>query len=254
MTEDQTDGGSVWSAQEQIAAYLRDRILNGDFEPGEKLPSLRQLEAQFNVATNTVRAAITTLTKERLAVSEHGRGVIVRRHRQLTMRPAAYKNPAPQGEKYQWLSENEKRGMAAKAKLLSVSEVIPPAAIRQTFGLAETEPALLRRQMLTLNGEPCELVEVYIPLSLARGTKLMNEHLLRGGSGRVLEDLGYPTVRCEDRVSAQLPTPEQYAALQMPTKLPVLRTFRVTYSADDRPIQAEIMAKAGHMTELQYDF
>jgi GntR family transcriptional regulator len=253
MADEQIDG-SVWSSQEQIAAWLRDRIINGDFEPGEKLPSLRQMEAQFGVATNTVRAAIATLTSERLVISEQGRGVIVRRHRQLTMRPAAYKNPAPQGEKYQWLVENEKRGMAAKAKLLHVGEVIPPAAVREVFQLDKNEPALLRRQVLSLDGEPCELVEVYLPLAIAAGTKLMNSHLLRGGSGRVLEDLGYPSVRCEDRVSAQLPTPEQYAALKMPTKLPVLRTFRTTYSTDDRAIQAEIMAKAGHMYELQYDF
>lgn len=253
MADEQTDG-SVWSSQEQIAAYLRDRIMNGDFEPGEKLPSLRQMEAQFGVAANTVRTAITTLTRERLVISEQGRGVIVRRHRQLTMRPAAYKNPAPQGEKYQWLAENEKRGMAAKVKLLHVGEVIPPAAVREVFELGKSEPALLRRQVLSLDGEPCELVEVYLPLGIARGTKLMNNHLLRGGSGRVLEDLGFPSLRCEDRVSAQLPTPEQYTALQMPTKLPVLRTFRTTYSTDDRPIQAEIMAKAGHLYELQYDF
>lgn len=253
MADEQADG-SVWSSQEQIAAYLRDRIINGDFEPGEKLPSLRQMEAQFSVATNTVRAAIATLTSERLVISEQGRGVIVRRHRQLTMRPAAYKNPARQGEKYQWLAENEKRGMAAKAKLLHVGEVIPPAAVREVFQLDKDEPALLRRQVLSLDGEPCELVEVYLPLDIAAGTKLMNNHLLRGGSGRVLEDLGYPSLRCEDRVSAQLPTPEQYAALQMPTKLPVLRTFRTTFSTDDRPIQAEIMAKAGHLYELQYDF
>lgn len=253
MTDEQPDG-SVWSSQEQIAAYLRDRIINGDFEPGEKLPSLRQLVAQFGVAPNTVRAAIATLTSERLVISEQGRGVIVRHHRQLTMRPAAYKNPAPQGEKYQWLAENEKRGMAAKAKLLHVGEVVPPAAVREVFQLGKSESALLRRQVLSLDGEPCELVEVYLPLGIARGTKLMNNHLLRGGSGRVLEDLGYPSIRCEDRVSAQLPTPEQYAALQMPTKLPVLRTFRTTFSTDDRPIQAEIMAKAGHLYELQYDF
>jgi GntR family transcriptional regulator len=144
--------------------------------------------------------------------------------------------------------------MTAKAKLLHVGEVIPPASVREAFELGKGEPALLRRQVLSLDGEPCELVEVYLPLDIAAGTKLMNNHLLRGGSGRVLEDLGHPSIRCEDRVSAQLPTPEQYSALQMPTKLPVLRTFRTTYSTDDRPIQAEIMAKAGHMYELQYDF
>lgn len=254
MAHEQAGEGSVWSSQEQIAAYLRDGILNGEFPPGDKLPSLRQLQATFNVAPNTIRAAITTLTKERLAVSEQGRGVIVRPHRQLTVRPAAYKTPAPQGEKYQWLTENEKRGMTAKVKLLEVGEVVAPVAVSDALGLDKGGSVLLRRQVLSLDGEPSELVEVYIPLTLARGSKLMNNHLLRGGSGRVLEDLGYPSLRCEDKVSARLPTPEQYAVLQMPTKLPVLRTFRTTYSTDDRPIQVEIMAKAGHMSELQYDF
>jgi GntR family transcriptional regulator len=152
------------------------------------------------------------------------------------------------------LTETEKRGLTAKAKLLEVAEVQPPAAVREALSLDPGESVLLRRQVLSLDGEPSELVEVYIPLALARGTRLMNNHLLRGGSGRVLEDLGYPTVRCQDKVTARLPTPEQYEALQMPTKLPVLRTFRTTYSTDDQPIQVEIMAKAGHMSELQYDF
>ncbi|MCX5528967.1 GntR family transcriptional regulator [Streptomyces sp. NBC_00006] len=254
MTKEQPEDGSIYSSQEQIAAFLRDRILNGGYEPGEKLPSLHQLQDQFSVAPNTARAAITTLTKEGLAVAQHGRGVIVRPHRRLTMRPAAYKTPAPGGEKYQWLTENEKRGLAAKSKLLAVKEVTPPPAVREVFSLTEEELILLRRQLLTLDGEPCELVEVYLPLEIARGTKLTNNHLLRGGSGRVLENLGFPTVRCEDKVSAQPPTPEQAAALKMPTKLPVLRTFRTTFSTDDRPVQVEIMAKAGHMSELQYDF
>lgn len=254
MPDEPVDEANVWAVQEQIAAFLRDGILNGDFPPGSKLPSSRKLTAKFGAAAQTIKNAVTTLEKEGLASPVQGSGVIVRPHRQRTMTPAAYKNPARPGEKYQWLSENEKKGAAAKAKLLDVEEVVPPAAVRETFGLGEDETALLRRQMLTLDGEPCELVEVYIPMSLARGTKLMNHHLLRGGSGRVLEDLGHPTVECVDKVSARLPTPEQYAALKMPTKLPVLRTYRTTYSTDGRPIQVEIMAKAGHMYELQYNF
>jgi GntR family transcriptional regulator len=33
----------------------------------------------------------------------------------------------------------------------------------------------------------------------------------------------------------------------------VLRTFRVVYSDDDVPVEATIMAKAGHLYELRYD-
>ncbi|MEV5944728.1 GntR family transcriptional regulator [Streptomyces sp. NPDC051994] len=254
MPNEPADKATVWAVSEQIAAFLREGILNGDFPPGSKLPSSRKLTEMFGAAAQTIRNAVTTLEKEGLATAVHGSGVIVRPHRQRTMTPAAYKTPAPLGEKYQWLSENEKRGFASKAHLLDVEEVAPPAAVRETFELADGETVLLRRQVLTLDGEPCELVEVYIPMSLARGTKLMNRHLLRGGSGRVLEDLGHPTVRCVDKVSSRLPTREQYAALKMPTKLPVLRTYRTTYSTDGRPIQVEIMAKAGHMYELQYEF
>lgn len=57
-----------------------------------------------------------------------------------------------------------------------------------------------------------------------------------------------------DRVSARVPTQEQYQALNLPSGLPVLRTLRVVYSDEQRPIEATVMVKAGHLYELQYEF
>jgi GntR family transcriptional regulator len=34
--------------------------------------------------------------------------------------------------------------------------------------------------------------------------------------------------------------------------VPILRTFRVVYADDRRPIEATVMVKAGHLYELQY--
>ncbi len=170
------------------------------------------------------------------------------------MTPAAYKNPPTDGGKYQWIAAAEQRGLSGHSELLAVEEVIPPAAVREAFDLEEGEKTVLRRQVLHLDGQPCELVEVYFPLNLARGTPIAQNRKIKGGAGRVLQEAGFPPLRCVDRVAARWPTPEQAKALQMPTKLPVLRQFRVTYSVDDRPIQAEIMAKAGHLYELEYEF
>lgn len=245
---------SVWSTQDQIAAHLRDRILSGDIPPGKKLPSSRDLTKQFGAAAQTIRNAVLTLEREGLAYSRQGYGVVAREHPQRTMEPAAYKTPPIDGSKYQWISEAEKKGSTGKSDLLTVEEVVPPAAVRQALGLADEDSALLRRQVLYLDDQPCELVEVYVPLDLANGTPIAEHRKIRGGVGRVLAEAGLPPVRCVDKVSARWPTPEQARALRMPTKLPVLRTFRVTYSVDDRPIQAEVMAKAGHLYELQYDF
>jgi GntR family transcriptional regulator len=254
VTDELDDDLSVWSTQDQIAAWLRDGILSGDFPPGERLPSSRKLTERFGAAAQTIRNAMITLEKENLVVSKQGSGVWVREHRQRTMEPAKYKNPPRNGGKYQWISEAEKAGSPASSELLAVDEVVPPVAVRRVFGLDEDEVALLRRQLLLLQGKPCELVEVYIPLDLAQGTELMGDNLVRGGVGRVLAESGFPPIRCVDKVAARWPTPEQYRALKMPTKLPVLRTFRVTYSVGDRPIEVGIMAKAGHLFELQYEF
>lgn len=245
---------SVWPVQDQIASYLRDRILNGDIPAGEKLPSSRDLHAQFGAAAQTIRNAIITLEKEGLAYTRQGAGVFARQHRQRAMTPAAYKNPPADGGKYQWIAAAERKGLSGRSELLAVKETVPPAAVREAFGLEKEGKALLRRQVLFLDDQPCELVEVFFPLELAQGTPIAEPRKIKGGAGRVLLEAGLPPLRCVDKVAARWPTPEQAKALRMPTKLPVLRQFRVTYSVDDRPIQAEIMAKAGHLYELEYEF
>jgi GntR family transcriptional regulator len=77
---------------------------------------------------------------------------------------------------------------------------------------------------------------------------------IRGGTPTLLTDLGFPPRLSVDRVSARVPTQEQYRLLQLPSDLPVLRTLRVVYSDNDRPIEATVMVKAGHLYELQYEF
>ena len=244
----------IWPVHDQIAAYLRDGILNGDFPPGKPLPSSRKLNDQFGAAAQTIKNAMATLEREGLVYTRRGAGIYAREHRQRTMTPAEYKTPPTDGGKYQWISAAEHKGFTGRSELLDVKEVIPPFLVREAFDLGPEEKAQLRRQVMYLDDEPCELVEVYFPLELAQDTPLAEKRRIKGGAGRVLSDAGLPALRCVDKVAARWPTPQQQEALRMPTKLPVLRQFRVTYSVDDRPIQAEFMIKAGHLYELEYEF
>ncbi|MEZ0092837.1 hypothetical protein ABH925_004017 [Streptacidiphilus sp. EB129] len=50
------------------------------------------------------------------------------------------------------------------------------------------------------------------------------------------------------------PAQKQYEALRLPSDLPILRTLRVVYSDGDRPVEVTVMARAGHLYELQYEF
>lgn len=258
MTVPHTDNGTMGadhrSLHERIAADLREEIMSGDLAPGAKLPSTSRLKERFDASSATIQKALRLLKDEQLVVGRAGAAVTVREHRQRTVRPASFMAPAAPGEPYRWLTEALKHGARAHSILLEVTEVRPPADVAAALRLADGEAAVLRRQVLHLDDEPAELVESYYPRALAHGTAITVKQKVRGGTPALLAELGHPPHLSVDRVSARVPTQEQYRALCLPSDLPVLRTLRVVYCADDCPIEATVMVKAGHLYELQYEF
>lgn len=53
---------------QQIAQTVRDAVLSGEFSPGDRVPSVRDLAAQARVNPNTVQRAFGELEQEGLLV------------------------------------------------------------------------------------------------------------------------------------------------------------------------------------------
>lgn len=60
---------------EQVRDGLRDLIVAGAVEPGEKLPSVRALAGTLAINPNTIQRAYAALEEEGYLVTEPGRGV-----------------------------------------------------------------------------------------------------------------------------------------------------------------------------------
>ena len=60
-----------------ITAWLKLQIEQRQLRPGDKLPSEKQLCAQFSVSRSVVREAVSQLKSEGLVSSHQGRGVFV---------------------------------------------------------------------------------------------------------------------------------------------------------------------------------
>ncbi|MEV5881308.1 GntR family transcriptional regulator [Streptomyces sp. NPDC052020] len=236
------------SLHERIAADLRDDIMSGELAPGASLPSTARLKERFDASNATVQKALQLLKEEGLAVGRAGASVTVREHRQRTVSPAALTTAD------RWLAEAAKYGTHARSVLRNVAEVRPPADVRAAFSLPLNGTALLRSQILVIDDEPAELVDCYYPLDIARGTALMERRRIKGGAPALLAELGHPARRSVDRVSARIPTQEQYQALRLTGSTPVLRTFRVVHGDGGRPVEVTVMVKAGHLYELRYEF
>ena len=70
---------TAWGAYAQIAETLRQRLTSGDYPAGSQLPSEAALCAEFSVARNTVRRALSALEDEGLIETLPGRGRVVRK-------------------------------------------------------------------------------------------------------------------------------------------------------------------------------
>ena len=65
--------------QDQIVRQVRARILSGDLDVGESLPSIRGLAKQLQVSVTTIQRAYESLEREGMIVSRRGKGFFVER-------------------------------------------------------------------------------------------------------------------------------------------------------------------------------
>lgn len=62
---------------EEVVTYLMERILNGELQPGDKLPSERNLSDSLGVSRTVVREAIKVLSEKSLVSVRVGKGAYV---------------------------------------------------------------------------------------------------------------------------------------------------------------------------------
>jgi GntR family transcriptional regulator len=62
---------------QQIADQMRDRILQGEWLEGERIPSIRELAVDTGVNPNTVTKSYQTLTEQDVIETQRGRGYFV---------------------------------------------------------------------------------------------------------------------------------------------------------------------------------
>lgn len=61
----------------QIADRMRDRILQGEWQPGERIPSIRELAVDIGVNPNTVTKSYQSLMERDIIENQRGLGYFV---------------------------------------------------------------------------------------------------------------------------------------------------------------------------------
>jgi len=225
-------------AYRQIAEHLRSAIRRGDYPPGSKLPSERQLVAQSGTSNRTVREALALLRSEGLIESRHGLGVFVRRPPLVRRIPFNRFEQARQAGVSLFETEVLEQGQIPTRRLTYVGPTPVSAEVAGRMRILPGTEVLLRQRLMLVNGEPVKITASYFPMDLAAGTRLMQpEYIAEGMHLFMEEELGHRYGRYVEELLARMPTREEAQALQLAPGVPVIRILHTDYDTEDRPLE-----------------
>lgn len=152
-----------------------------------------------------------------------------------------------------WAAEAASRGATGTQRLLAARTEPPTPDVRQALDLLPDDMVVVRRRLILADDHPVELADSYYPADLAVGSALAEAKKIKGGSVRVLAELGLSIDRTTETITARLPSAEEAELLNITGSQPLLVLARVSMSVDGRPVEYAVNRMVpGASTPLVY--
>ncbi|WP_421850531.1 GntR family transcriptional regulator [Oricola sp.] len=214
---------------QMLADLLRQRIGNGEYKPGDRLPSESELCVEHGVSRGTVVRAIEQLVLEGVVHRRQGAGSFV-------ARPSLRRRA---GNLLSFSESAAGEGMRSTQSLLSI-EMATEDLVRE-FQCGG--PAIYLRRLRNVDGLPCAVHRSMIPMHVARNVEAlsgMNRSQLESPDFSLygaLEKAGYSVCEAHERVTTRLAGAEEKALLNIEKHAPVMVVFRRSYDAFGRLVE-----------------
>ncbi|HLO01534.1 MAG TPA: GntR family transcriptional regulator, partial [Symbiobacteriaceae bacterium] len=142
----------------QIKQDLLESMESGRLQPGDRLPSERELTEQYGVSRMTVRQAIGHLEQEGFIRREQGKGSFVA--------------PAKLEETLVGLTsfteEMQRRGLVPSTRVIRI-ETVQSERVAAQLSLPADQPLYALERLRLAGGEPMELEQLYLPVHMVPG-------------------------------------------------------------------------------------
>lgn len=215
---------------QQIKALILQSLQQGEWKPGEAIPSEMDLAARFRVSQGTVRKAIDELAADNLVMRRQGKGTFVATH-------------AEQHVQYRFLKLLPDTGDAsvegpAQRTVLDCRRVRASADVARALALRSGDPVVQARRILSFAGEPTILEDIWLPGQAFKGLTAEQMANYQGPTYAMFElDFGVRMVRAEEKIRAVLADGEQAQLLHTPAGTPLLSVERTAYTYNDVPME-----------------
>jgi len=218
----------------RVADRLRRALLDGQWAPGEQLPSANDLAERWSTTRTTVQTAIEMLRREGLVYTRQGRGAFVRERVPLRRIDLTH---GERGATLPVVDPAIEEGLRDPVfRRIGVGPEEASADVAARLGIAQGDRVLARRfLMLDEDETPLELLASFFVHDFASATRLADPEPT--DTYRDLrEEFGIRLGSIVQDIRARVPTPDEAHHLDLGEGDAVLHILRTAYAADGSPV------------------
>lgn len=209
----------------QLEEQIKKSIISEELQPGDVLPSERELSENYQISRMTVRQAITNLVNKGYLYREKGKGTFV----------SSQKFEQNLQGLTSFTEDMKARNLVPGSKLLHF-EVSPAIEeIKEWLSLEEEELIYKIKRLRLANDEPIAVETSYLPVKLIPG---LTPDILGNSLYKYIEDdLQLSIGHAAQTVEAAIVRDEDIKHLNVNKNVPVLLIQRETYLEDGTPLE-----------------
>ncbi|MCX4846883.1 GntR family transcriptional regulator [Streptomyces sp. NBC_00893] len=238
-----------------VADVLRTRILAGEWQIGERLPSRARLSEEYGVGRNVVQRAMDRLITDGLLEGRAGSGTYVRtprerlrlvrsRHRDRGVGSSSGPEARQPGSADAWDSHSKVR-------------VPAPEEIAVRLGIRPGDRCVNTHYEFLADGQPVQLSDSWEPMAITDGTPIVLPEMGPLAGKGVVERMRSIGVVISTVVEVPRParaTQAQANLLGISVGDLVLQIERTIYATDGRPVETADMVIPDVRREVVYEF
>ncbi len=227
----------------QLADELRGKILSGEWQPEQRIPSENELNHLYSISRMTIRQVLGKLVDEGLVFRVHGKGTFVAQAKIPTRSPT-----------YHGVREQlEQQGYSTRTEMLSSGEVPADARLARQLDVPIGTPLSMVERLRYAEDTPISLHKSFVPMPLAPG---LLEHDLTGRQlCQVLAgDYGLNMVYVHESLESLTPTPTELSALRVRRGIPLLLLEQRISDQSRRVFEYTRIKFRGDRVRLEFDY
>ncbi|NVI90496.1 GntR family transcriptional regulator [Actinomadura sp. BRA 177] len=241
----------------EIAADLQARIDDGRLEPGDRLPTEKELAQRWGVSENTIKAAVNELRRGGRVETVPQKGSFVTEPDMPFVITLNYTDLGDEnapgrgfggGEGKAFLSEADRQRHQAHFSKPDVAVEDAGELQMKALGIPRVpadapQPQVVRRsQQRFVDGKPNSLQHSYFKLELAfKAQDLLNSRDIAEGSVAYLQRCGHEQVGYEDEFDARPPTEEELKFFGLSkNSLAVIEHIRTAFDQNGEPFRLTV--------------